>query len=106
LDFTNLVRFVGALTNNSRKLAIFAGFYMGIQSAGSAIIIRLEFSQHPSSYMSLFASCWILLVSSLVIALPVVFLKIKDTVPLEQDLNFTDEIVEDFSGKNFSYNVL
>ena len=29
--------FMGALTNNGRKLANFAGFYKGIQSAGSAV---------------------------------------------------------------------
>lgn len=27
---------MGSLTNNSRKLANFAGFYKGIQSAGAA----------------------------------------------------------------------
>lgn len=29
-------RFMGSLTNNGRKLANFAGFYKGIQSAGAA----------------------------------------------------------------------
>jgi hypothetical protein len=33
-------RFMGALSNNSRKLANFAGFYKGIQSAGAAITWR------------------------------------------------------------------
>ena len=28
---------MGSLTNNSRKLANFAGFYKGIQSAGAAV---------------------------------------------------------------------
>lgn len=49
--------------------------------------------------MNLFASCWILLAGSLVIALPVMVWKIKDTVPLEEDLKFTDGGVEDVLGR-------
>ena len=84
---------MGAITNNSRKLANFAGFYKGIQSAGAAIIWRLDGLKTP--YMDLFASCWILLAGSLVVALPVMILKIKDTVPVEEDLKFTDETMDD-----------
>lgn len=86
---------MGAISNNSRKLANFAGFYKGIQSAGAAIIWRLDGMEHPPPYMNLFASCWILLAGSLVVALPVMILKIKDTVPVEEDLKFTDETIED-----------
>lgn len=39
-DDANGRRFMGSLTNNSRKLANFAGFYKGIQSAGQAIAWR------------------------------------------------------------------
>lgn len=88
--------FMGAITNNSRKLANFAGFYKGIQSAGAAIVWRLDALGTP--YMNMFASCWILLAGSLVIALPVMLLKIKDTVPVEEDLKFTDETYEDVIG--------
>lgn len=35
-DGYGLCRFMGSLTNNARKLANFAGFYKGIQSAGAA----------------------------------------------------------------------
>ncbi|CAO2649709.1 Nn.00g010010.m01.CDS01 [Neocucurbitaria sp. VM-36] len=93
--------FMGAISNNSRKLANFAGFYKGIQSAGAAIIWRLDMLNSP--YMNLFASCWILLAGSLVIALPVMILKIKDTVPIEEDLRFTDEALEDVIGHRVSY---
>ena len=89
---------MGAISNNSRKLANFAGFYKGIQSAGAAIIWRLDGLNSPPPYMSLFASCWVLLAGSLVIALPVMILKIKDTVPIEEDLKFTDETIEDVIG--------
>lgn len=58
------------------------------------------------SYMNLFASCWILLAGSLLIALPVMLLKIKDTVPPEEDLKFTDEVIEDVMGPRNSYEEL
>jgi hypothetical protein len=89
-------RFMGAISNNSRKLANFAGFYKGIQSAGAAIIWRLDGYKVP--YMNLFISCWVLLSGSLVLALPVMLWKIKDTVPVEEDLRFTDETIEDVIG--------
>jgi hypothetical protein len=94
--FTNPLRFMGAISNNSRKLANFAGFYKGIQSAGAAIIWRLDGYKAP--YMNLFISCWVLLAGSLFVALPVMLLKIKDTVPVEEDLKFTDETLEDIIG--------
>jgi len=84
---------MGAMSNNSRKLANFAGFYKGIQSAGAAIIWRVDGLKAP--YMSLFAYCWALLAGGLLIAAPVMLLKIKDTVPLEQDLEFSDETKAD-----------
>ncbi|KAK5107864.1 hypothetical protein LTR62_000624 [Meristemomyces frigidus] len=90
--------FMGAMTNNSRKLANFAGFYKGIQSAGAAIIWRLDGLSNAPPYMNLFASCWGLLAGGLVIALPVIIMKIKDTVPIEEDVKFSDETVQDVIG--------
>src|SRR5690242_9621111 len=92
---------MGAISNNSRKLANFAGFYKGIQSAGAAIIWRLDGLKVP--YMNLFISCWVLLAGSLVVALPVMLVKIKDTVPVEEDLKFTDETLEDVIGLKETY---
>ena len=88
-----LRRYMGAITNNGRKLANFAGFYKGIQSAGAAIMWRLDGKKIP--YVNMFASCWGLLAGSLLFALPVIFLKIKDTVSVEDDLRFSDETVDD-----------
>ncbi|KAF2396189.1 MFS general substrate transporter [Trichodelitschia bisporula] len=85
--------YMGSLTNNGRKLANFAGFYKGIQSAGAAIVWRLDRLKIP--YMNLFASCWALLAGSLVIALPLILLKIKDHVTVEEDIKFSDETVEE-----------
>lgn len=95
---------MGAITKNSCKLANFAGFYKGIQSAGAAIIWRSDGLKSPPPYMNLFASCWILLAGSLVIALPVMILKIHDTVPVEEGLKFTDETIEDVIGHKVIHN--
>lgn len=85
--------FMGSLTNSSRKLANFAGFYKGIQSAGAAVTWALDLNN--IEYMPFFASNWALLSGSLLIAAPVVFMKIKDNVDVEEDLKFSDETLED-----------
>jgi len=84
---------MGALTNNGRKLANFAGFYKGIQSAGSAVIFRTDALKTP--FINEFASCWALLAGGLLIAAPVIFMRIQDTVPTEEDLKFSDESLSD-----------
>lgn len=84
---------MGSLSNNSRKLANFAAFYKGIQSAGAFISPSID--ANTPSYMSEFATNWGLLSVSLLIAAPVIWLKVKDTTALETDLQFTDETQED-----------
>lgn len=84
---------MGAITNNGRKLANFVGFYKGIQSAGAAIAFRID--ERKVSFMSEFAANWALLLGALLLAAPVIFLKIKDTVPVEEDLKFSDETLAD-----------
>ena len=84
---------MGALTNNGRKLANFAGYYKGIQSAGAAIVYRIDALKAP--FMNELASNWGLLAGSLLIAAPLIFFKVPDTVPLEEDLKFSDETLED-----------
>ena len=86
-------RLMGALTNNGRKLANFAGFYKGIQSAGNAVASRTDALKAP--FMNEFASNWALLLGSLLIAAPLIFMKVPDTVPLEEDLKFSDETLEE-----------
>ena len=92
-DTDRVDRYMGALTNNERKLANFAGFYKGIQSAGAAIIYRIDDLGVP--FMNEFASSWALLAASLVIAAPLIVTKIQDSVPVEEDLRFSDETIED-----------
>ncbi|KAL1953724.1 hypothetical protein VTO42DRAFT_2323 [Malbranchea cinnamomea] len=85
--------FMGSLSNNSRKLAHFAAFYKGIQSAGAAVTWALDLDE--IEYMPFFASNWALLAGSLLVASPVIFLKIKDNVDVEEDLKFSDETLEE-----------
>ena len=69
-------RFIGALTNDSRKLANFAGFYKGIQSAGGAVSFRVN-TLGISSVNEL-VTCWALLTASLFIAALAIIRKIRD----------------------------
>ena len=69
---------------------------LGIQSAGGAIAYRVDALGAP--YMHEFGAAWGLCAGSLVIAAPVIFMKVRDTVPLEEDLKFSDETVEDVVG--------
>ena len=84
---------MGSLTNNSRKLANFAGFYKGIQSAGAAIASRIDALGVP--YMNEFGANWGLLLGSLLIAAPVILMKVQNHTDLEEDLKFSDETIED-----------
>lgn len=88
--------YMGSMSNNARKLANFAGFYKGIQSAGAAGMWRLDAQKTP--FMTEFASCWGLLLGSMLIASPVIFFKIKDSTAVEQDLKFSDETTADVLG--------
>ncbi|KAK4507794.1 hypothetical protein PRZ48_001529 [Zasmidium cellare] len=67
---------LGAISNDSRKLAILAGFYKSLQSAGAAIVYRIDALKIP--YMNIFASTWSLLAFGLVCAAPVVWTKIEN----------------------------
>lgn len=86
-------RYMGALTNSGRRSANYAGFYKGIQSAGAAVMWSLDSGKMP--FMSELASNWGLLAGSLVVAAPVIFMKIKDHVDVESDLVGTDETLAD-----------
>ncbi|KFH41719.1 Protein of unknown functionlike protein [Hapsidospora chrysogenum ATCC 11550] len=90
---TSIYWYMGALSNNGRKAANLAGFYKGLQSAGACVWWGLD--ADGMSYDLMFAVVWGLLGASLVIGAPVIFLRIKDTVEMEEDLKFSDETVED-----------
>ncbi|KAJ5884087.1 UNC93-like protein [Penicillium subrubescens] len=88
--------YMGSLSNNARKLANFAGFYKGIQSAGAAGMWRMDAQKTP--FMTEFASCWGLLLGSMCIASPVIFSKIKESTDVEEDLRFSDETTAEVLG--------
>ncbi|KAE9362623.1 DUF895 domain membrane protein [Stipitochalara longipes BDJ] len=85
--------FMGALSNSGRRSANFVGFYKGIQSVGAAVVNNLD-ARHLS-YKKEFISNWVLLSVSLVVAAPLIMTRIKDHVPIEEDLQGTDETIED-----------
>jgi hypothetical protein len=87
---------MGSLTNNGRKLANYAGIYKGIQSAGNSIASSID--ADGAAYMTNFATNWGLLAGSIVIAAPIVFLKIKNTIDIEEDIKFSDETIADVAG--------
>ncbi|CRK24353.1 hypothetical protein BN1723_013268, partial [Verticillium longisporum] len=97
-DLSNLVaetvlQYMGSLSNSSRKAANLAGFYKGIQSAGAAVFWRLDGLE--TSYDTIFGATWGMLGAALLIAAPVIWMRIKDTTDVEEDLRGTDETVED-----------
>ncbi|KAM3077202.1 hypothetical protein ACMFMG_003333 [Clarireedia jacksonii] len=85
--------FMGALSNSGRRSANYVGFYKGIQSAGAAVMWALD--SRKTSYKGEFISNWVLLSASLIIAAPVIFLRIQDHVSVEDDLKGTDETIAD-----------
>ncbi|KAK3192399.1 hypothetical protein K4F52_001612 [Lecanicillium sp. MT-2017a] len=93
---TDIYWYMGALSNNGRKAANLAGFYKGIQSAGAAVFWRLDGLKLP--YNTIFGATWGTLAGSLLIAAPVIVMRIKDHVSVEEDLKFSDETVDDVVG--------
>ncbi len=95
---------MGALSNSGRRSANFVGFYKGIQSAGAAVMWNRDSSMGNMSYKAEFLSNWIMLMIALVCATPVILMKVRDTVVLEEDLKGTDEtaqdVILDYNAKN------
>ncbi|KAL5606921.1 hypothetical protein BROUX41_003297 [Berkeleyomyces rouxiae] len=90
---TSVYWFMGALSNSGRKAANLAGIYKSLQSAGAAIWWAMD--GKGISFDAMFGSTWGFLTGGLLIAGPIIFLRIKDTVSVEEDLKFSDETVED-----------
>lgn len=90
---TYLYYVMGALSNSARKLVVYSGFYKGIQSAGAAVIWRIDALELP--YMNIFGSTWGLLGASLLIAVPLIFFDVEDHTELEKDLKDAGANLED-----------
>ncbi|KAM0813080.1 putative UNC93-like protein [Seiridium cardinale] len=89
--------YMGALSNSGRRLSNLAGFYKGIQSAGAAVFWRLD--NLGTEYTTEFAATWGVCAGALLIAAPIIFLRIPDSVPLEEDLKFSDETIQEVAPK-------
>jgi hypothetical protein len=74
---------LGALSNNPKKAALYAGFYKGIQSAGAAIAWSLD--SNNASFMNMLISSWVLIIGSLLVAAPLILFRIKDHTAIEDD---------------------
>lgn len=74
---------MGAISNDTSKLAIMVGFYKSIQSAGAAGVWRTDAVGIP--FMNIFISTWVLLVAGLLFALPMIHLRVKDHTDLADE---------------------
>lgn len=74
---------LGALSNNPKKAALYAGFYKGIQSAGAAVAWSLD--SNGTTFMNMFISSWVLVIGSLLVGAPLILFKIKDHTAIEDD---------------------
>ncbi|CAD6579541.1 MAG: hypothetical protein CYPHOPRED_000904 [Cyphobasidiales sp. Tagirdzhanova-0007] len=81
---------IGSWSNEPRKLAYLTGFYKGLQSAGSAIIFRIDVEK--TSFMTELASTSGLLAGSLIILLPVLLLRIREHT-MEKVVDETGDVV-------------
>ncbi|KAI0427015.1 major facilitator superfamily domain-containing protein [Xylaria sp. FL1042] len=89
---TSIYWWMGALSNSGRKTANMAGFYKGIQSAGAAVFWALD--GHGVAYRVLYGVTFGICGFSIIVAAPVIWLRIKDTTDIEEDLKFSDETIE------------
>ncbi|KAF5020588.1 hypothetical protein F66182_7383 [Fusarium sp. NRRL 66182] len=84
---------MGALSNSGRRTANYVGFYKGLQSAGAAVMWSLD--RDKLSYKAEWGTNIGLLLGSLIVAAPLIFIRIKDHVEIEDDLVDVDETMED-----------
>ncbi|KAH7931407.1 MFS general substrate transporter [Leucogyrophana mollusca] len=74
---------IGAMSNDTNKLAIFSGFYHSMQAAGAAGVWRLDAVGTP--YMTIFVSTWCLVAAALILVLPMIYYRIKDHTTMEDE---------------------
>jgi hypothetical protein len=79
-----IIGMIGAVSNNSRKLSVLVGIYKGVQSAGAAVGWRLDAQR--TSYMAMFSSTWGLLGGGLLLALPMIIIRVQDHTWVEEDV--------------------
>jgi len=83
---------MGALSNEPRKLAYFAGFYKSLQSAGAAVVWRIDALKAP--YIAIFGSSWGLCGVGLIFAFPIVCKKVVETNVHTEDFVTAQDVAE------------
>ncbi|TIB67974.1 MFS general substrate transporter [Wallemia mellicola] len=73
---------MGSMSNDPSKLAFYAGFYKGLQSAGAAIIWAID-GQIGS--LGALSSSWAFMAGGLLLALPMVWWRIKPHTTIEDE---------------------
>ncbi|RDW62060.1 hypothetical protein BP6252_11493 [Coleophoma cylindrospora] len=67
---------LGSLSNNSARLSHYSGWYKSLQSAGAAVVWRLDGIK--ISYVSMYLSTWIILLGSIACTTWVAWTKVKE----------------------------
>lgn len=74
---------MGAISNDLSKLAVIAGLYKSIQSAGAATAFGLDHAKQP--YMTILAVTWAICAGGLFLAVPVIAVRVTEhTDPLSE----------------------
>ena len=73
---------MGSMSNDPSKLAFYAGFYKGLQSAGAAIIWAIDGKIGSEKAL---ATSWGLMAGGLLLAIPMVWLRIKSRTSLDDE---------------------
>ncbi|TCD71410.1 hypothetical protein EIP91_010116 [Steccherinum ochraceum] len=81
---TTVYWLMGVMSSDPATLAHFVGFYKGIQSAGAAGVWRAD--GEGLSYMNIFVSTWVLLVAGLICAIPMIYMRVKETNQRSEEL--------------------
>ncbi|KAH9995362.1 MFS general substrate transporter [Xylariaceae sp. FL0662B] len=68
---------MGAMSNDPRKVAYYAGFYKSIQAVGAAVVSKLDADK--VSFDINFGSSWGLMAGGLIVALPLYYWRLHDT---------------------------
>ncbi|KAI8455356.1 major facilitator superfamily domain-containing protein [Phakopsora pachyrhizi] len=74
---------MGTLSNDPRELSSLVGFYKGIQSAGAAVIYRIDANQ--ASYKAIFISSWSLLGVGLIALIPILVYRVRNYTALDEN---------------------
>ena len=75
---------MGSVSNDLSTLAVLAGLYKSLQSAGAAVAFALDL--HLVDYMTILGITWGLCALGLCMAVPVMWTRIENHTPEEEDI--------------------